>query len=159
MKRFLLISLTLMLCMGVKAQNAILKSLETSALGQGTVTLHQDASIAALIGTSSQPKAQTGGSSTATAKDNEVKRPGYRVLVYAGNNTRQSKNEATSIAQKIGEDFPDLTVYTMFTPPRWMCKVGDYTSIEEADAMMRQLRKTGSYKEVTIVKDQVVVNY
>ncbi|MDD6473507.1 MAG: SPOR domain-containing protein, partial [Bacteroidales bacterium] len=30
-----------------------------------------------------------------------------------------------------------------------------YKSIEEADAMMRKLRATGTFKEVSIIKDQI----
>jgi hypothetical protein len=36
-----------------------------------------------------------------------------------------------------------------------LCRAGDFRSIEEADAMMRQLRATGAFKEVSIVKDQI----
>ncbi|WP_410520200.1 SPOR domain-containing protein, partial [Bacteroides sp. RTP31139st1_H2_RTP31139_211217] len=42
----------------------------------------------------------------------------------------------------------------VFTP-RWLCRAGDFRSIEEADAMMRQLRATGVFKEVSIVKEQI----
>ena len=44
---------------------------------------------------------------------------------------------------------------TFFTSPRWLCRVGDFRSIEEADAMMRKLRATGIFREVSIVKDQI----
>ena len=53
------------------------------------------------------------------------------------------------------KDFPELTIYTSFNPPRWLCRVGDFRSIEEADAMMRKLKATGVFKEVSIVKDQI----
>ena len=33
--------------------------------------------------------------------------------------------------------------------------LGDFRSIEEADAMMRKLKATGVFKEVSIVKDQI----
>ncbi|RGM48089.1 MULTISPECIES: SPOR domain-containing protein [Bacteroides] len=129
------------------AQNNIVKSLERNVSGQGKVTIHQDARIEALIGSEYIP----GGS-----EDRKViKSSGYRVQVYAGNNTRQAKNEAYSVATRIKEYFPDLTVYTSFAPPRWLCRAGDFRSIEEADAMMRQLRATGVFKEVSIVKDQI----
>ena len=39
--------------------------------------------------------------------------------------------------------------------PRWLCRVGDFRSIEEADAMMRRLKATGVFKEVSIVRDQI----
>ncbi|MBR6433898.1 MAG: SPOR domain-containing protein, partial [Bacteroides sp.] len=69
--------------------------------------------------------------------------------------TRQAKNEAYAVAARIKEYFPDLTVYTFFNPPRWLCRAGDYRSIEEADAMMRRLRATGVFKEVSIVREQI----
>ena len=56
---------------------------------------------------------------------------------------------------RIKEYFPELTVYTSFNSPRWLCRVGDFRSIEEADAMMRKMKATGVFKEVSIVKDQI----
>lgn len=128
------------------AQNNIVKSLEREVPGQGKVIIHQDARIEALIG--SENISSTGNSKV-------IKAAGYRVQVYAGNNTRQAKNEAHEIAEQIIELFPELTVYTYFNPPRWLCRVGDYRSIEEADVMMRKLRATGIFKEVSIVKEQI----
>ena len=122
------------------AQNNIVKSLERNVPGQGKVSIHQDVRIGALIGSDDRKV---------------IKSSGYRVQVYAGNNTRQAKNEAYSVASNIKERFPDLPVYTSFNPPRWLCRAGDFRSIEEADAMMRQLRATGAFKEVSIVKDQI----
>ena len=116
------------------AQNNIVKSLERNVPGQGKVTIHQDARIAALIGSEYVP---------AGSDEQKV------------NNTRQAKNEAYAVATRIKEHFPELTVYTSFNPPRWLCRAGDFRSIEEADAMMRQLRATGVFKEVSIVKEQI----
>ena len=84
-----------------------------------------------------------------------LKSQGFRVQVYAGNNTSRAKNEAHAVGSRIKEYFPELSVYTSFNSPRWLCRVGDFRSIEEADAMMRQLRATGVFKEVSIVKEQI----
>lgn len=132
------------------AQSNIVKSLERSVPGQGKVTIHQDARIAALIGSEYNP--------SGTDEQKVIKSSGYRVQVYAGNNTRQAKNEAHAVATRIKEFFPELTVYTFFNPPRWLCRAGDYRSIEEADAMMRKLRAIGGFKEVSIVKEQVNIH-
>lgn len=129
------------------AQNNIVKSLERSVPGQGKVTIHQDARITALIGMEYVP--------SGTGEQKVLKSSGYRIQAYAGNNTRQAKNEAYNIAERIKEQFPELPVYTTFIPPRWLCRVGDFRSIEEADAMMRQMRATGEFKEVSIVKEQI----
>ena len=127
------------------AQNNIVKSLERNVPGQGKVTIHQDSRIEALLGT-----ARTG-----TGEQTVIKSSGYRVQAYAGNNTRQAKNEAHQVGTRVKEYFPELSVYTSFNPPRWLCRVGDFRSIEEADAMMRKLKATGVFKEVSIVKDQI----
>lgn len=131
---------------GVSAQaQNIIKSLESTVPGQGKVTIHQDPHIEALIGVE---RASTG-------EQKVLKTSGYRVQAYAGNNTRQAKNDAHNMATRIREYFPDLVVYTSFNPPRWLCRVGDFRSIEEADAMMRKLKATGVFKEVSIVRDQI----
>ncbi|KAA6307815.1 hypothetical protein EZS27_040513, partial [termite gut metagenome] len=61
-------------------------------------------------------------------------------LLYAGNNSREAHNYVTTLASKVKELFPDTEVYTFFTPPRWICQAGDFSTIEEAEAMLHQLK-------------------
>lgn len=148
MKRIaLLFSACFAFVVGVMAQNNILESLKRNVPGQGRVVIHQDPRIALLVGAENLPLDAEGRK--------VIKSAGYRVQVYAGNNTRQAKNEAYAMAAQIKEYFPDLTVYTSFNPPRWLCRAGDFRSIEEADAMMRKLRATGVFKEVSIVREHI----
>ena len=84
-----------------------------------------------------------------------LKARGYRVQVYAGGNSRIARQEANEVAENIKKEFPELPVYAFFQPPRWLCRVGDYRSIEEADAAMRRLKATGKFKEVSIVREQI----
>ena len=112
------------------------------------MTIHQDAKIAALLG----------ATYVKSAGENEpkmLKARGYRVQVYAGNNSRIARQEANDVAEQIKMEFPELPVYAFFQPPRWLCRVGDYRSIEEADASMRRLKATGKFKEVSIVREQI----
>ena len=153
MKRFAAIGLAIF-AMSAAAQNNIVKSLQRDVSGQGKVTIHQDERITVLIGSEYVPAQGVAGT-----EPRVVKSTGYRVQVFAGNNTRLAKNEAHSIAAKVRTFFPDLTVYTSFNPPRWLCRAGDFRSIEEADAMMRRLRATGEFKEVSIVKDHINISY
>jgi hypothetical protein len=126
----------------------IVEELQKNKVGQGIVTIHQDASITALLG-------------SVYVKDENAKEPkvlkasGYRVQVYAGNNSRVARQEANEVADNIKKEFPELSVYAFFQPPRWLCRVGDYRSIEEADAAMRRLKATGKFKEVSIVREQI----
>lgn len=133
-----------------KAQN-IVDSLQRAVPGQGTVRIHQDPRITELIGSEYVSKGN--------GEQKVIKSSGYRIQVYAGNNTRRAKNEAYAVGVKVKEFFPDLMVYTSFNPPRWLCRVGDFRSIEEADAVMRLMRETGVFKEVSIVKEQINIYF
>ena len=132
----------------VSAQTTIVESLQTDKPGQGKVTVHQDAGISSLIG-------KRFVSAGLSESQRMIKTRGYRVQVYAGNNSRQARNDASAVAEKVKEKFPDMPVYTFFQPPRWLCRVGDYKSIEEAHVAMRQLKETGEFKEVAIVREQI----
>ena len=149
MMRYFLFLVCFGLSLSVSAQQKnIVDELQKTAVGQGVVTIHQDAAISALLG-------------SAYVKDENAKEPkvlkarGYRVQVYAGNNSRVARKEANEVADNIMKEFPELSVYAFFQPPRWLCRVGDYRSIEEADAAMRRLKATGKFKEVSIVREQI----
>lgn len=129
------------------AQQNIVNELQKKEVGQGTVNIIQDERISALLGVvyvkndDEEPKV--------------LKTRGYRVQVYAGNNSRIARSEANEVAELIKTEFPEIPVYAYFQPPRWLCRVGDYRSIEEADAAMRRLKATGKFKEVSIVREQI----
>lgn len=133
----------------VKAQNNIFEELKQSGLWEGTVTIHQDPSITSLIGT--PIKFDKSGKK-------EWKARGYRVQVYAGDNSRDARSMAYNVAHKVEAEFPDVPVYTYFLPPRWLCRVGDFRSVEEAYAIMRKLKATGFFKEVSIVREQINIS-
>lgn len=137
-------------CMGVflcgaltaNAQETVFDRLEKQQPGTGVVVIHQDARLKTLVG---QIR------STENAQKATQKVQGFRVQVYAGNNSKRARTEATQMAERVKTLFPELDVYTQFISPRWLCRVGDYRSIEEADAVMRQLKSVGNFKEVSIV--------
>ena len=148
MMRYFLFVIGFFFSLSAAAQKNIVEDLQTSRVGQGTVTIHQDAKISALLG----------ATYVKSAGENEpkmLKARGYRIQVYAGNNSRIARQEANDVAELIKIEFPELPVYAFFQPPRWLCRVGDYRSIEEADASMRRLKATGKFKEVSIVREQI----
>jgi len=146
--RYFLLLIGLFLGISVSAQKSIVEDLHVNRVGQGTVTIHQDVKISALLGAAYVKSAEETESKVLKAR-------GYRVQVYAGNNSRIARQEANDVAEQIKEEFPELPVYAFFQPPRWLCRVGDYRSIEEADASMRRLKATGKFKEVSIVREQI----
>ena len=145
--RYILFVFFVLFGLSASAQRNIVSELQKNKVGQGTVTIHQDARISAMLGnvyvkgTDTEPKV--------------LKARGYRVQVYAGNNSRIARTEANEVADKVKQEFPEMSVYAYFQPPRWLCRVGDYRSIEEADAAMRRLKSTGKFKEVSIVREQI----
>ena len=149
MMRYLLFLVCLVFGISVSAQQKnIVDELRKNEAGQGVVNIYQGDKISALLGsiyvkedTEKEPKV--------------LKARGYRVQVYAGNNSRTARQEANEVAEAVKGEFPDLPVYAFFQPPRWLCRVGDYRSIEEADASMRRLKATGKFKEVSIVREQI----
>lgn len=145
MKYFLFVLLALG-CMSVSAQQRnILDELRKDEVGQGKITVNQSPQIDALLGKRHLV--------SSNQTENVLKVRGFRVQVYAGNGSRVARGEAQEVAEKIKSAFPELPVYTFFQSPRWLCRVGDFRSVEEADAAMRMLRNTGHFKEVSIVRE------
>ena len=144
MKRLSVLLLSLV-SLSLAAQENIVDRLEQPVLGQGIITIQQDARLDALLGTMYDP---------VTSKGKKIQTIGYRIQVYAGGNTRYAKEEALKAAQLVKEKFPEIPVYTEFVAPRWVCRVGDYKTIEEADQAMRMLKKMRNFKEIAILPNQ-----
>ena len=83
---------------------------------------------------------------------------GYRVQAFAGGNTRMDKQKAQQIGEAIKMKFPDQPVYVHFYSPRWICRVGNYRSYQEAEHMLRQVKAMG-YSSATIVKGMITIQY
>ena len=83
---------------------------------------------------------------------------GYRVQAFAGGNTRRDRLQAERIGNEIKTLFPMQPVYVHFYSPRWICRVGNFRTYEEAHQMLTELRKLG-YKQALIVKGKITVQY
>ncbi len=167
------------LCCSIHAQQTFTEHLTRRNAGEGTVVLHQDAELTALVngktrapgqattptadanttaaasaGTATETAAGTNGAATHRLRTN-----GYRIQVYAGGNDRRSKAEAYHMANLVRSDFPEVAVYTHFISPRWICRVGDFKSYEEATDMLRRMRQTQKFREASIVKSKIVISY
>ena len=88
MKQFCVLLLSLA-CLPLMAQENIVDRLEQPVLGQGVITIHQDARLDALLGTMYDPT---------TSKGKKIQTIGYRIQIYAGGNTRFAKEEAQKAA-------------------------------------------------------------
>ncbi len=83
---------------------------------------------------------------------------GYRIQIFSGNNQRLAKAEATSKANKVKMEMPELLTYVTFQSPFWKLRVGNYRTSEEANAALLQLKQNfPSWKEMFIVSDIIKI--
>ena len=146
MNRVGLISILLLLTALASAQErTLVQELERDVPGKGQVRIESDVRLDSLIGTVSDAESGT-----------KIKARGYRVQVFSGNNTRQSKERANEVDKYIRSRYPDLPVHTEFKNPRWRCTVGDFLYYEEAYETLRKLKKETPYKGMIILRNQEI---
>lgn len=83
---------------------------------------------------------------------------GFRVQAFAGGNTRADREKAEQVGEKIKANIPGEPIYVHFYSPRWICRVGNYRTYEEAHQMLQAIRKLG-YTQASIVKGKISVQY
>ena len=83
---------------------------------------------------------------------------GYRVQAFAGGNSRKDRQQAEHVRNSIKSHYPNVPVYVHFYSPRWICRVGNYRTYEEAHQMLVSLRNLG-FDQATIVKGKITVAY
>lgn len=156
--------------------------------GKGTMTIHQSEEINQLVNdpnaTDSQVQKVTENkrqveslkdnkqvnNTTPSSSENDETEPvetqkkatqkitGYRVQAFAGGNSRKDRLTAESIRNNIKSQIPNVAVYVHFYSPRWICRVGNFRTYEEAHQMMVRLQNMG-YKQASIVKGKITVTY
>ncbi|MCR4994941.1 MAG: SPOR domain-containing protein [Bacteroidales bacterium] len=140
-------------------------------VGEGVVTLHHDAHIDALVNATPLPSTGTANplrisiatsdstdivDSLAFTPTRRVRTTGYRIQVYAGGNNRNAKAEAFRMGNLVRSQFPGVNVYTHFISPRWICRVGDFRTNEEARELLKMMRQNHQFREASIVKSQII---
>ena len=87
-----------------------------------------------------------------------MKVAGYRVQVFAGGNSRNDRLRAERIGSEIKGLFPEVPVYVHFYSPRWICRMGNYRTYEEAHEVLERVKRNG-YQSAIIVKGKITVQY
>ena len=144
-KSTLILMMLLFTALASAQQRTLVQELEKDIPGRGKIRIERDARLDSLIGTVSEAQSGT-----------KIKARGYRVQVYAGNNTRASKEQANEVGRYIRSNYPDLSVYTEFKNPRWRCIVGDFLYYEEAYETLRKLKKDTPYKGIIILRNEEI---
>jgi len=83
---------------------------------------------------------------------------GYRIQVFAGGNSRSDKIKAQKAGNSVKQAFPEQPIYVHFYSPRWICRMGNYRTYEEASELLRQVKLLG-FSEACIVSGKIVVPY
>ena len=81
---------------------------------------------------------------------------GYRVQVYAGGNSRKDRQTAEEIGAKLKRSFPAEPVYVHFYSPRWICRIGNYRSYDDAVRMLKDVKAMG-FKQASLVRGKITV--
>lgn len=142
-KTGLIVFLLLFTVLASAQQMTLVQVLERDVPGKGTIRVESDIRLDSLIGTVSEAESGT-----------KIKAKGYRIQVFAGNNTRASKERANEVDRYIRSKYPELPVHTEFKNPRWLCTVGDFLYYEEAYDVLRKLKKETPYKGMIILRNQ-----
>ena len=83
---------------------------------------------------------------------------GYRVQVFAGGNSRNDRIKAERTGSEIKALFPGVPVYVHFYTPRWICRMGNYRTYEEAHEVLTRVKNLG-YTSDIIVQGKITVSY
>ena len=104
------------------------------------------------------PQQQTTDTATVQKSGRTYKVMGYRVQVFAGGNSRKDRQKANEIGNQLRELFPNEPVYVHFYSPRWVCRMGNYRTYEEAHQALQEVKKL-EYPAATIIKGKITVQY
>lgn len=87
---------------------------------------------------------------------NARKVDGFRVQAFAGGNQRKDRLKAEQVGNTIKAAYPTVPIYVHFYSPRWICRVGNYRSYEEAHEMLNNIRSLG-ITGASIIKGRITV--
>ena len=166
-------------CLAASAQTTFTEQLQQSKAGEGKVTITQDKSIDQLVNTptASAPSRSVSPSQTVTTPTPNYdmtpdttsldprkkvmkgqKANGFRVQVFAGGNSRNDRLRAERTGEEMKTLFPYEPVYVHFYSPRWVCRIGNYRTYEEAHEVLNKVKQLG-YMSAVIVKGKITVFY
>ncbi|MBR7028247.1 MAG: hypothetical protein IKI05_02410 [Bacteroidaceae bacterium] len=82
-------------------------------------------------------------------------REGYRIQIFTGGNSRQDRQRAEWLGERVHQYFPELSAYSHFVCPRWTCRVGDFETPEQASRFVSLILRSKISVEARVVKCMV----
>ena len=159
----------------VSAQSKFTEHVKSQQTGEGKVVIIQTPQIDDVVNNTPQPvknnpatpsnEQHIGDNNHNPAETAPVpsgtrhryKGQGYRIQIYTGNNSHNDKMKAYAIGETCQKKFPMLSVYPRFINPRWVCRVGDFRTHEDAQEYAKKIRASGISREVRIVRCEVLL--
>lgn len=131
--------------------------LQSAVSGQGTVRLHQDQRLTDLLNATTSVRQERDDEPDTDSAKAGVKRKvrGYRIQMYWGGSQRTDQLKAQRLGAQVSYAHPELRTYTSFESPHWRCRVGDFTTREEAAAYLSKLRRITN--DAMIVRSEIYV--
>ena len=83
---------------------------------------------------------------------------GYRIQAFTGNDSRRDQQKAVQVKATLRQLFPQHQVYVSYQHPRWLCRMGDFASYADAQAVLSEVRQSG-YESATVVRARVNLPY
>lgn len=74
------------------------------------------------------------------ARDGKQGPPRFSIQVYSGTNSKRAKAEAHARAAAAGAAFPELGAQVIFNSPYWRVRLGAFSELEDANAMVNKVR-------------------
>ena len=140
-------------CFAQQQRREILNELNSNRV-RGNVTVFEDENISHVLGRRIAPARQV---SIAPDGTEYFAIRGFRIQVYAGNNQQASRDQAYRRRDALREVFPEHTGDPTFTPPFWRLRVGNFETRDEAEEVMREMRRRfpAFGREMSVVADDV----
>ena len=173
----LILLLTLLPLTATAQKNTLTQELRKNTEGEGSVVIVMDDALERIINNTPLPKpatkpanthndnsAKNHGESHSASDDSKTYKPGsrkryktsgYRIRIFTGGNSKKDKEQAQKVGEKCRKQFPELSVYTHFVSPRWVCTVGDFKTMEDAKKYIAPIRSAHISYEVRVVKSEV----
>lgn len=160
MKRFLSLTLILLLSAVTMSAQEFIEHLTSNVAGQGTVTVNEDPRLDEIVNGNKKyivPEREEKADIPGLQTGKKMKARGYRVQVYFGGSTRNDQTNALRAGTRVTTIFPELQTYTTFEAPNWRCRVGDFSTREEANDYLRKIKAAKLCPDAVVVKSEVII--
>ena len=76
---------------------------------------------------------------------------GYRIQLFNG----QEREQANRLKNTFASNFPNIPRYLVFVEPTYRVRVGDFYTREDAESLLREVKRIGSFSDAIIIRDIV----